>query len=225
MSDTNQPTFESLRLLPGQVLQLEFEGYEATRDRSQLIGYHVGRSVLISTPTKQGVPMTIKPKTMVKVRFFANTINGVCAFISKVIKVSQDPFPYLHLEVPNKLFIGEIRKSIRADVTIDATAQISKKDSEPPESKSEMVVIDNVSIDGARIYSQDLEIEKEDVINLEFKVDVSNIERELKLPTVVRSIQFNTNQGKYIYGLEFTSVSEFDRITLHAFVLSQIHSG
>jgi len=220
MTETTAPTFDSLKLLPGQALHLEFQGYDSNRDRSQLVGYHRGRTIIISTPTRQGVAMSVKPKTVVRVRLFVNQINGACAFESTVQHVSVIPFAHLHLSMPGQLFIGEVRKSIRAKVNIITSVVILIG----AQRKSVPAVIDDLSINGARMFCQKLSTELEDEINIVFKVSVSGIERIMRIKAIVRSVQFNEAKDYHFYGLQFVDVSDSDRITLHAFVLSQLHS-
>jgi c-di-GMP-binding flagellar brake protein YcgR len=219
MADNNEHTFDSLRLLPGQPLQLEFEGYDTNRDRSALVGYQKGRGIMISTPTKQGVPMSVKPKTKLKVRLFVNQINGACAFESQVVHVSIIPFPHLHLTWPAKLFIGEVRKSIRATVHIIASVMVKTEDSK----KTLSSVIDDLSTNGARVHGPDLGVTEGNEIDLVFKLEVSGVERILHVKSVVRSAQFNETKNAHFYGLQFIDVSEADTITLHAYVLTQLH--
>jgi len=221
MPATNAPTFESLKLLSGQALQLEFEGYDSNRDRSQLVGYYRGRTIIISTPTKQGVAMSVKPKTSVRVRLFVNQINGACAFESRVQHVSVLPFPHLHLTMPEQLFIGEVRKSIRAKAHIITSVVLVLGG----QRKSVPSVIDDLSINGARLFCQKLPTELNAEIDIVFKIAVSDIERIMRIKAIVRSIQFNEAKDSHFYGLQFVNVSDSDRITLHAFVLSQLHIG
>lgn len=219
-ADNTEHTFDSLKLLPGQALQLEFEGYDSTRDRSSLVGYQRGRGVMISTPTKQGVPMSVKPKTKVKVRLFVNQINGACAFESEIVHVSIIPFPHLHITWPARLFIGEVRKSIRATVHIVASVMV------PVDGKKKTMtsVIDDLSTNGARIHGHDLGVMEGDEIDLVFKLDVSQVERILHVKSIVRSAQFNEAKGVYFYGLQFIDVEETETITLHAYVLTRLHT-
>jgi len=220
MNDKKDTSFENLKLLPGQVLQLEFEGYDTSRDRSLLVGYQKGRSIIISTPTKQGVPMSVKPKTKVKVRLFVNQINGACAFESNIQHVSVIPFPHLHLTMPEKLVIGEVRKSIRASVNIIASVMVTENEKR----KAISSIIDDLSNNGARIHCQDIKAKEGEEIDLVFKIEVSNIERILHIKSIVRSVQLNESKGTHMYGLQFINVNEPDQITLHAYVLTQIHT-
>ena len=61
-------SFEDLRLMPGQILQLEFENSTQFRDRSVLIGYNPGKSILVSTPRVNGVTVPVTLDGEVNVR-------------------------------------------------------------------------------------------------------------------------------------------------------------
>lgn len=221
MTENRDITFESLKLIPGQPLQLEFEGYDENRDRSSLVGYQRGRSVLVATPTKQGVAMSIKPKTAVKVRLFVNQINGACAFQTTVQHVSVLPFPHLHLSWPETLVVGEVRKSIRAKVHLICSAMLTIEGRR----KTLSAVVDDLSTNGARIHSQKLDVSEGDEMDLVFKITVSGVERILHLKSVIRTRQYHEGKDIWFYGLQFMDVDEADTITLHAFVLTQLHTG
>lgn len=220
MTELSSTTFESLKLLPGQALSLEFEGYDGQRDKSQLVGYRAGRSIIITTPTKNGVAISFKPKTKLKVRLFVNQINGACGFETEVQHVSVIPFPHLHLAVPKELFIGEVRKAMRAKVHIICSVLLRKENAK----KAVSAVIDDLSDHGARLHSKNLQLEDADEIDLVFKVNIGSIEKMVSVTAVIRSITADPDKGHY-YGLQFLEVSEQDTIAMHAYVLSEIHKS
>jgi c-di-GMP-binding flagellar brake protein YcgR len=222
MSEIGDPTFNSLKLLPGQILQLEFEGYNKNRNRSQLVGYYKDRSIIISTPIQQGIAVSVKLNTKVKVRLFVNQTNGACAFESIVIHVSVTPFPHLYLTMPDRLVLGEVRKSTRAAANIITSVVIITIDGQR---KSVPSVIGNLSVDGARLSCQQLPTALNEEINIVFKVSVSDIEHIMRIKATVRSIQFDEARDTHFHGLEFVDVKASERETLRAFVLSQPHSS
>ena len=216
----NNITFESLKLLPGQALSLEFGGVEGQRDKSLLVGYRAGRSIIITTPTKNGIAASFKPKTKLKVRLFFNQINGACGFETVIQHVSVIPFPHLHLAVPTALYIGEVRKAIRARVHTISTVMLRNSTTK----KSISAVIDDLSDHGARIHSKHLELDVLDEIDMVFKVKISNIEKMISVSAIVRSVTAEDEKGHY-YGLQFLDVSEPETIAMHAYVLSNLHSA
>ena len=78
--EENQVDFIDLKLVPGQVFQLEFEGYTSDREKAVLIGYRRNGSLIVSTPVIQGVLASVKSGEMVTIRFFSGKTSSACAF-------------------------------------------------------------------------------------------------------------------------------------------------
>ncbi len=124
----NTASFTDLKLLPGQTLQLEFEGYTSDRDRSTLIGYKSNASLIVTTPLTNGMAVNIKNREKVNVRFFANRLGCACAFTTEVIFASKSPYPHIHLKIPDEVITGEVRGSVRADVGLLAQVEFTEND-------------------------------------------------------------------------------------------------
>ena len=73
--EEKSPRFEDLRLLPGQPLQLDFDGYSTERDKSILLGFRSGHSLMVTTPLVNGMPAPLKPGDGLAVRLFATHMN------------------------------------------------------------------------------------------------------------------------------------------------------
>lgn len=215
MADKNT-TFESLQLLPGQPLQLEIDGYTNDRDRSTLVGYRHGKSIIITTPLVNGHPITVKLETGLNVRLFANKINGACAFRTRVIHVSISPFPHLHLAMPDQLFIGEVRNAIRAKVSVHATLVFEGE-------RSSAEIID-LSTDGGRMRTRAQAIEPGETLSVITKLNLGTFDKVIRLQGVVRSFVLDEQRGTCTLGLQWQNVSENDAIALQAYVLTRLHS-
>ena len=209
-------SFEDLRLMPGQVLQLEFDNASQFRDRSLLIGYSPGKSILVSTPRVNGVTVPVTLDGDVNVRLFSTRLNGACAFRSRIIHILTRPFAYLHLSPPDHVEMGEVRKSMRAAVEIIASVQYG-------EDKRATAIIRDISTDGVQLVSKQFDAEIGDEVVVNCKFDVVGIERVLSLASIVRSVTKGENDS--CFGLQFVEVSDMDRITLHGYVLSQLHGA
>lgn len=206
-----------LNLVPGQVMQLEFEGYTASRDKAVLIGYRKNGSLIVSAPIVQGAPVNVKNGEHVNVRFFAGKKSSACAFQSEVIFSSKSPYPHIHLKIPDQVFMEEVRRSVRADVEL-----VSKVDyfieNEP---KSTTAKIIDLSTNGARMIGRTFDFEKDTDILLTFKIEVTGIEYELGVKARVRSI--NSMETGMTVGLQFDDIPANDKIALQAFVLSKVN--
>jgi len=209
--------FMDLKLIPGQVFQLEFEGYTSDRDRSVLIGYRRGASLIVSTPIINGVQANVKVGEKVNVRFFAGRMSCACAFQSEVISVGKTPYPHIHLKIPDEVITGEVRGSVRADVEVVTQVDYIIKN-EPKNTTAKIV---DLSMHGARMIGRAFEFEEGIDLLLTFQIAITGLEHELQIKSRVRSLQ-NMGNGVAI-GLQFEDVPTHDKIALQAFVLSKVH--
>lgn len=210
-----QPTFESLQLIPGQPLQLELDGHKRDRDRSVLVGYRPGSAILVTTPMLKGRPVPIRLETGVNVRLFANRLNGVCAFRSKVIYMATLPFAHLHLSMPDELFIGEIRKSVRARVKL-TTALIHQDERVTAE-------LTDLSVDGGRARTSFRSFDTGHEIQVIVRLNLGRVEKVIRLNALIRSIILNKEDGQCTLGLQWVNVPANDSIALQAFVLERLN--
>ena len=215
-AEQKQTRFEDLRLTPGQPLQLDFEGYTSDRDRAMLIGYRPGQGIIVSTPVVNGTPMVLKLGTPLAVRLFATQMNCACAFRTEIIHISRAPYPHLHLAMPGELVLGEVRSSVRAKVSLITSVYFGDE----LQQKSSALIQD-LSLGGARLVAKSLPVVPGEEVRLTAQLSVSGIERIVTLEGIVRSVS-PEKEGLQI-GLQFNSMSDSDRITLHAFVLSNIY--
>lgn len=217
-ADAGKPKrFEELKLLPGQAIQLEFDGYSDERDRSSLVGYMAGRSIIVSTPMKNGSPLPLKNGMPLAVRFFAAQWNSACAFKTEVIHVSRIPFAHIHLAMPNELVLGEVRSSVRAKVSLICSVLYGTEQQHKVSAR-----ITDLSLGGARIVARQLPVVEGDNLTITAQVSVSGVDRIIKVSAIVRSV--NTEETQVAVGVQFQEMSDSDRITLHAYVLTNLNT-
>jgi hypothetical protein len=208
--------FVDLKLVPGQVFQLEFEGYTSERVKATLIGYRRNGSLIVTTPIVQGVLANVKSDEKVTIRFFSGRMSSACAFQTEVIYASKSPYPHIHLKLPDKILIGEVRKGVRAGVEV--ITKVNYVTDVGPNTTSAKIV--DLSMSGARMVGRTFGFVVESDILLDFDIDVSGIELGLKIKAKVRSIS-PLEQG-FAIGLQFEEVPANEKIALQAFVLSKI---
>lgn len=217
-ADTGKPKrFEELKLLPGQAIQLEFDGYSDERDRSTLVGYMAGRSIVVSTPMKNGSPLPLKNGMPLAVRFFAAQWNSACAFKTEVIHVSRIPFAHIHLAMPKELVLGEVRSSVRAKVSLICSLLYGAEQQNKVSAR-----VTDLSLGGARIVARQLPVAEGDNLTITAQVSVSGVDRIIKVSALVRSV--NMEETQVAVGVQFQEMSDSDRITLHAYVLTNLNT-
>jgi hypothetical protein len=216
--EENKVDFVDLKLVPGQVFQLEFEGYTSEREKSLLVGYRRNGSLIVTTPVVHGLLATVKATERVTIRFFSAKMSSACAFQTEVIFVSKTPYPHIHLKLPEIVLIGEVRKGVRAEVEV-----VTKVDYFLGyELKSTSAKIVDLSMNGARMLGKAFDFKINSDILLDFEIDVSGIKLGLKIKARVRSISA-LEQGLAV-GLQFEEVLPNEKIALQAFVLTKVNN-
>ncbi|MFT6153782.1 MAG: hypothetical protein ACJA0E_000228 [Bermanella sp.] len=215
--EENKVDFVDLKLVPGQVFQLEFEGYTSHREKSLLIGYRRNGSLIVTTPVINGVLASVKATEKVTIRFFSAKMSSACAFQTEVMSVNKTPYPHIHLKLPETVLIGEVRKGVRAEVAV--VTKVEYFLGFEPKSTSAKIV--DLSMNGARMLGRVFDFEVQSDILLGFEIEVSGIKLDLKIKARVRSIS-PIEQG-FAVGLQFEDVLPNEKIALQAFVLTKVN--
>ena len=206
-----------LKLVPGQVFQLEFEGYTSDRDRSVLIGYRRNESLIVTTPIINGVLANVKNGEHVNVRFFANRMSCACAFKTEVIYASKSPYPHIHFKIPQSVITGEVRDSVRANVEVVTDIEYTMGESK----KTTTAKIIDLSIHGAGVIGKTFEFKNGDSVYLIFTIAIADLKYKIKVKSKARSIH-EIEKGMSV-GLQFEDVPDNEKIALQAFVLSKVN--
>lgn len=208
-------TFESLKLLPGTRLDIKSEKYAHLKGISEFIGYHNQKTIILSTPVDNR-PVSCKVGNEIIVRFFVNHLNCVCAFRCEILHVAAIPFAHIHVSIPKTMEMGEVRKSVRANVELECN--VSNLDSTK---ESFPCTIKNLSVDGAKMESQTMIAKEGEEIALETIVNVLEVEKALKIRAKVRSIKLE-NGYLYHYGLQFLEDNYGKKLLIYSYVLSHL---
>ncbi|MCL6414919.1 flagellar brake protein [Aestuariirhabdus sp. Z084] len=207
---------DKLKLLPGLPLQLQFHHTEDIRERSRLVGYLSGTSIIVTTPMSHGAPRPVRPHDKVNVRFFSNETNSAVGFSTEVIHVSMVPFPNLHLSYPESVATDEIRRSVRIDVQEIASVVIKGE-------KVPTTIVD-LSTGGCRIESRQKFASAGDSVTITVKLEVAGISRVLNLSGEVRTEldSYRLPNSTAAYGVLFGELEDEDQLLLHAYVYSNM---
>ncbi len=212
--DEKPERFEDLNLLPGHKLQIAFDGFTNERDRSVLIGYRHNHSLIVTTPTINGNPISLNVGATLTVRSFISRKGSAYAFRSEVLHIFRAPFPHLYLLMPAEIILEEVQSSIRAKVALQAT--VTGKDGKPYP-----VIVKDVSMGGVGVLAKELPVVQGETVTLNATLLVNKIERQVKLKGVVRTV--NTLAKSESIGIQFASIAENDGLALYAYVLENLH--
>ena len=204
-------TLDEIKLMPGDALQLQ-QLVDGKQDRLtvRVIGVMKPKSVLVTAPVLDGKLIFVREAQPFLVRAFSGL--NVCAFKSKVLKAQHVPFPYLHLAYPDTVQVMRIRKAVRAEVQLITAIY----DQEGGRQIAAGRIID-LSVGGARIYSQSSFGHKDQKIFLSFKIRLDDIEEYIQTEAVVRAVGREEDEdGKPVSmtGVQFSELPQQHRLMI-----------
>ncbi len=205
---------DETRIQPGEAMQIQ-SSLDSTRFAVRLIGYHKGKSIIVTNPVLDGAPIYLKEGQAFISRIFSGKF--VFAFPCTILASSVKPYAYLHLSYPTDVVGVNIRKGERA--RLRTIAAFDTDDA----SHGAGVIVD-LSSGGALLLSKSPELTLGRHVVLKFKVAIGSIEYVLELPGCVRSVRANEEEPTLGdgYGIEFTNVSPEDNLVLSSFIFQQI---
>lgn len=216
MSD--ELTFESLKLLPGTRLDIRSDKYSYLKGICEFIGYHNQKTIILTTPLSDGSPVSCKVGSEIIVRFFVNHLNCVCAFRCEILHVSAVPFAFIYVSIPEQMEVGEVRKSVRANVNLPC-----KVYSLDVEKQAVDCVIKNLSTDGAKIETlSDIAKEGEEIA-VQAILNVLEVDKAIKIKAIVRSIK-KDDDNVCVYGLQFIEDNYGKKLLIYSYVLSHLRA-
>jgi hypothetical protein len=214
-------TFESMRLAPGETLQLQ-NGANGDRYVVRLIGFVPDGSILITTPAQDGYVLLFREGQGFVVRAFSGT--QAFGFTAAIRRVCNVPYPYLHLEYPSAIEGVTVRSNPR--VKVRAICSLSR----PGESTAPTAaLITDLSAAGARIDCGQALAAVDDIAQITFRIRLEDDDAHFSLDVLVRSVRTEpgTEKGSQtvVHGVEFIETPSNERLLLKTVVYSLLADG
>jgi hypothetical protein len=205
---------DETRIQPGEAMQIQ-SSLDSSRYGVRLIGYHKGKSIVVTNPVQDGTPLYLKEGQAFISRIFSGKF--VFAFPCTVLASSMKPYAYLHLSYPTDVVGVNVRRVER--VRLRVIAAFDTDDG----CRGAGVIVD-LSAGGAFVLSKSPDLTLGRHLILKFKVTIASAEYVLELPGCVRSIRPNDEEPTLGngHGIEFTNVSPEDNLVLASFTFQQI---
>ena len=214
----NQETplkFKDLGIGVGSVLSAQTLS-SARKLTVKLIGYTVNKSLLVTAPLREGKEVLLERGEVLMVRLLFR--NRVCAFESKVLYRSIQPYTYYHLEYPQTLESLEVRSSERIDlamdIEVDSEFDMGLGDWPQP------AKLTNLSKTGGALISRKSLGDIGHEVVLKFTLDISGMQCPLSLASIIRNKEvINDEKGKFFqHGVQFVHLSVEDKLALASYV-------
>jgi hypothetical protein len=179
---------------------------------------HENRGLVMTAPSRADKGLAAISKGQVWFcRMFSST--SVFRFRGAILKVAFDPYPYLHILVPEVIEKRLIRQLPRALVSLQATLM-------SPESNFVSVV--DLSVGGARVaVDRKLVLDVGHPVELIVSIEVLGRMEELRLiakVAVVYGVVDSRHPGIAFYGVAFEGLDERLTFMLHGYVQQQLAS-
>lgn len=179
---------------------------------------HENRCLVMTAPARPDKALAAITKGQVWFcRMFSSTT--VFRFRGAILKVAFEPYPYVHLLVPEVIEKRLIRHLPRALVSLQGTLTT-------PESHQVSIV--DLSVGGARVgVDKSLVLEVGASVRLNFTIEVLGRQRELSLVSnvaTVYGIADSRHPSIAFYGLDFEALAEHTVLMLHGYVQQRLAS-
>ena len=216
-TETAQFTFDDMKLKVESRLQLEPSAQLGRESYFvKVIGFLRGASLLVTTPTSaKGEKPELKEGLKVTMRSFSGqNAFGFSCTLKRIVKL---PYEYLHLSFPDIIKGIMIRKAIRIKTRIIVAVQNCNSAS------GHSALISNISADGAALDSRHFLGNKEEVLNLSFRVNLHKIDAYLSIKGMIRAVLSEavtdiSGPEVYRYGIEFKDLQPNDMVILQSMI-------
>lgn len=213
-------TLEQIKLNIGDSIQLQFQSEtDHTRSIVTLIGYLAEQGVIVSTPVLNGRIMLVREGQIFIVRLFSG--KSAYAFTAVTKRVTNNPFPHLHLSYPKEVRGLVVRGSTRARANIICHASVDS-------GTGYACVARDISVGGALIAAREKIAEVGKKLSLKMRVKVNDTEHMLALNCQIRSINTARPAAEetpaILHGLSFENVSSQDALVISALLYQNMVS-
>ncbi len=206
----------------GDTLQLQIKNDDGSKFYSQLIGYLPGKSLLVTSPRRDGSWVPLKLGQTLAVRLLAD--NNVVGFDANVLAVVTKPYPYVHLSYP--LTSGKIvlRKAQR--ICAKLIVSVETENGELAVAKPVAAATFDLSTSGALLEAGRELGRVGELLTLKTRLNLGGLNEYLTIPAIIRNIRFDRNpetgRSNYYHGVEFRILEQHDSILLHGFIYEQL---
>jgi hypothetical protein len=214
-------SLDQVKLSIGDSIQLQFQsGIEQSRCIVTLIGYLEGQSVIVTTPIINGSMMLVREGQDFVIRLFSG--KSAYAFTTMAKRVTNTPYPHLHLAYPKEVRGLVIRGSSRGRTNIICHATVEA-------GRGYACVARDISIGGALISASEKMADVGDPLILKFRVKVKDTEHMLALNCTIRSVNASRpaadEKPTIQHGLSFEDVTSQDTLVISTLLYQNMVSA
>jgi hypothetical protein len=214
-------SLDQIKLSIGDSIQLQFQSdVESSRCFVTLIGYLEGQSVIVTTPIINGSMMLVREGQSFVIRLFSG--KSAYAFTSTAKRVTNTPYPHLHLSYPKEVRGLVVRGCSRGRTNIICHATVEG-------GRGHACVARDISIGGALIAASEKIGDVGNPLTLKFRVKVGTAEHVQVLNCKIRSVNASRptvdEKPTVLHGLSFEEVTSQDTLVISALLYQNMISA
>lgn len=219
--DAGVLSLDQIKLNIGDSIQLQFQSdLEQSRCVVTLVGYLKGQSVIVTTPIINGTMMLVREGQDFVIRLFSG--KSAYAFTTMAKRVTNTPYPHLHLAYPKEVRGLVVRGSSRGRINIICHATVEG-------GRGYACVARDISIGGALIAASEKMGEVGNQLTLKFRVKVKDAEHTLALSCKIRSVNASRptvdEKPAILHGLSFEEVTSQDTLVISTLLYQNMVSA
>jgi c-di-GMP-binding flagellar brake protein YcgR len=210
-----------LDLQIGDALQIQFLQDDGRRVRPtvRVIGMLPEASILVTAPVQNGKIMLVREGQVFVVRCFSRDLAS--AFTCRVLRVCTHPYPYLHLNYPERREQVIVRNARRVAVLLAATVNREK---DATWSIPIASIVSDISTTGTMLETTESLGRTGTKLKISFHLPIDGMrEQSLAVEGIIRTIyEEGSTSDRFRYGVEFLPIDPQSQLTLRAFVYEQL---
>lgn len=215
-----------LEFQAGDPLQLALVGDpEHQQHDVTVLGGQRDRSLLVTAPQRAGQAISIEEGAGVKARFFVR--GHALGFASSVLRICQQPYPYLHLSYPTKAEPLQERKTARVRSALAGTVRRSGRLPDEPDTPA---IVRDVSVLGALLLTPVPVGVNGDSLQLHLRLPLEEVgEQAVSMRVTIRNVQDESQASgspwQHRYGVTFGVLEPQATILLRAYLYERFAGG
>jgi c-di-GMP-binding flagellar brake protein YcgR len=188
-----------------------------------LIGFVEGETVLVKTPTENGLPVQFQEGNPLTVRAFTGV--QVFSFETLVDRTLASPFHCLYLRFPHAVVGTPLRKAIRVKVDLPGQASLSVPDGSV---RTDTVFVTDLSLSGGLIESEGElgQVGGEIDLAFAFVAQPGNSEMRINARGTIRNLKAHKDPSKkdrkFSHGVEFARLDEAEEAKLRNLIFDAV---
>lgn len=212
--------FEALKLHVGDRMQIEIPSVQhELKYFTTLMGYVKTLSVLLRTPTVNGLPLPMRDGEKLIVRGFSGM--ETFSFDTTVERICLEPFHYMHLSYPDTISTTPIRHEVRVRVSLPVKVM-------PTETSNAIhASISNISTAGILIDAEEeLGSKNQEIsVSFHFTIQPNDYDAHIETTALIQNVALQNNaSGSFIfqYGVKFLQLHSSQAILLQNLIYQKL---